>query len=135
MKSINGTPDGRYVLFWDHPATSNDVAGITYEVYMDKWDSLPADPSAASALDPGMSEEGRVLGSRFMDLDDAKSPVSQGLLLSSVKGVRSYTLDQKIQPDVIYAFQVRASSNTCQRDKTKCNDSARTEGDYAGGAC
>ena len=42
IKSINITPDGHYVLFWDNVSGVADITTVTYEVYFDKWSALPA---------------------------------------------------------------------------------------------
>jgi formylglycine-generating enzyme required for sulfatase activity len=116
VKSLNVSLDGRYILFWDHAAGASDVSAITYEIYLDKWDTMPSSLKPETAGLESTKEEGRELGAKFVEMPDADAPVTKGVLLSSVKGVRSYTLEDKIQPNVIYAFQVRVVSPDGKRD-------------------
>jgi formylglycine-generating enzyme required for sulfatase activity/fibronectin type 3 domain-containing protein len=116
VKSMNVTPDGRYILFWDHAGGVEDVSSVTYEVYMDKWDAMPSSLAPSTAGLDSTKDEGRMLGTRFAEMPDTDAPITKGILLSSVKGVRSYALDEKIQANVIYAFQVRVVSPDGKRD-------------------
>jgi hypothetical protein len=101
------TPDGHYVLYWNAVAGVSDITTVTYEVYMDKWTQVPAGLSPAAAALGGQND-GQVLQATFAQMPDAQAPVGKGVLLDSVKGVRSYTLSEKILPGTIYAFEVRA---------------------------
>jgi formylglycine-generating enzyme required for sulfatase activity len=117
IKSINITPDGRYVLVWDHARSIDDIATVSYEIYMDKWSALPASvPEGALAAQITAGAEGVPVGARFADMADDEAPAGKGVLLTSVRGVRSYVLDERIQPHLIYAFQVRSVSSDGTRD-------------------
>lgn len=99
IKSINITPDGRYVLVWDHVRGIGDIASVSYEIYMDKWNTLPESvPESALAAQATAAGEGVPVGARFADMADVDGPAGKGVLLTSVRGARSYVLDERIQP-------------------------------------
>ncbi len=118
VKSIRITPDGHYVLLWDLASGSGDVSATSYEVYMDKWAALPSgvNPIAQSLIG---TDEGTTLGAKFAEIPDQAAPVGLGVLLRSVRGERSYTLDETLQPHVIYAFQVRLVNANGTRDANR----------------
>jgi formylglycine-generating enzyme required for sulfatase activity len=115
VQSISISPDGNYILVWDLASTTGDVNSVSYEVYMDKWNAIPSEVDAeANSLNA--QAPGTVLGARFAKMPDQTAPVTKGILLGTVRGARSFTLDEKVQPHVIYAFQVRAVSGDGTRD-------------------
>lgn len=105
-KALQATTDGKYVLVWDFPSGAQEVSALNFEVHMDKWSSIPQGlkTSASGSVGP---TEGDFVGTQTAHLSDDLSPVGKGVLLNTVKGARSYTLTEAIQPNVIYAFQVR----------------------------
>ncbi len=118
VKSISITPDGKYVLVWDLATGSADISSTNYEVYMDKWPAMPAGITATptNLID---GEQGVTLGARLAVLEDSVAPVKAGVLLHSIRGERSYTLDETLQPHVIYAFQVRLVNPDGSRDSNQ----------------
>jgi formylglycine-generating enzyme required for sulfatase activity len=120
VESINKTPDGHYALVWNHVKGLKDVAAVSYEIYMDKWDALPSDLQQGGkdgfAVQANATGDGIPLGARLADMADSDGPATKGVLLSSVRGVRSYMLDERIQPHTIYAFQVRSVKLDGTRD-------------------
>ena len=114
--SLNLTSDGSYVLYWDHAASS--VEGVTYDIYMNSYTTAPADLTYETATIQN-TDEGVVVPFQYTTMQDDVSPITQGKLLASVSGVRSYKLETKIDSKTTYAFMVRSTQTTGGKDSNQ----------------
>src|SRR5690349_8234412 len=62
IKSLNVTPDGHYILLWDNASGVADITTVTYDIFMDKWDAMPAGLATTEAASLAASgEQGQAL--------------------------------------------------------------------------
>ena len=111
--SLNLASDGSYILFWDHAASS--VEGVTYDIYMNSYATAPTDLTYEVATIQN-TDEGVVVPFKYTSMSDDVSPITQGKLLASVSGVRSYKLETKIDSSRTYAFMVRSTQPSGGKD-------------------
>ena len=117
LTSLSITAGGKYVLLWDLASGSTDVTAVSYEVYLDRWSEIPENVKPKVATGSEKTSSTTLLQGAFIaELDESKTPSSKGLLVSSVKGGRSYSIEDTLSTGTIYVFQVKSVATNGSKD-------------------